>query len=245
MASAFDRSCAVCRFSQNSGPVPKYRPSRSAVSADKSRRSRKMSLMRLPGTPISSASCRALRPRGSKNSSRSTSPGCVRTRGILLASSMVINDLNIFGTGLAPAEANSPLVVNPDAPLAFSFAAQPFKTVSWRQTENFDPYRSIQHIQFSDGDILNAAPISVTYPLMEQPCGLPASKRFYHRSLLSKNLASVPLPSHRSSNQVHQVRQARQVHQFRHLGALEMIVICDTYRISFLEATPAHSGRRL
>ena len=50
--SAARKSCAACRFSQNSGELPKYRASRSAVSAVTPRLPLTMSLTRVAGTRI-------------------------------------------------------------------------------------------------------------------------------------------------------------------------------------------------
>ena len=73
-----ETSCLLWRFIQNSGPVPRYRPRRSAVSAEIARSPRNIDVMRFPGTRMASASWFALISLA-RSSSRSTTPGCVRT----------------------------------------------------------------------------------------------------------------------------------------------------------------------
>jgi hypothetical protein len=48
---------------------------------------------------------------------------------------MVINDLDVFGTCPCPAEADAPLVVDPDAVLALPIAAKHLESVSGRHTQ--------------------------------------------------------------------------------------------------------------
>jgi hypothetical protein len=45
---------------------------------------------------------------------------------------MVVYDLNVVRIALAPAKANSPLIVDPDAVLAFPIAPQGFQPVPWQ-----------------------------------------------------------------------------------------------------------------
>jgi hypothetical protein len=86
-------------LSQNSGVVPKYRARRSAVSAvtARGRFSRMIEPIRVAGTRSASASALADSPSGCMNSSRSTSPGCVRMRPGRVPLSVVIDDLDILG----------------------------------------------------------------------------------------------------------------------------------------------------
>src|SRR5579885_340599 len=106
---------------QNSALVPKYRPSRSAVSGVIARLPLTISLMRICGTPIALASAYWERPRGFRKSSRSTSPGCAGGKSaIVQISSMVVDDFDVVGVALAPAKANAPLIVDMDAMLPFA-----------------------------------------------------------------------------------------------------------------------------
>jgi hypothetical protein len=45
---------------------------------------------------------------------------------------MVVYDLNVVRIALAPAKANSPLIVDPDAVLAFPIAPQGFQPIPWQ-----------------------------------------------------------------------------------------------------------------
>ena len=74
------RSCAVCKFIQNSGEFLKYPAKRMAVSGVMPRFPRTNSLTRLMGMPSLLASSAWLRPNGSRNSCKRISPGCVAIR---------------------------------------------------------------------------------------------------------------------------------------------------------------------
>jgi len=69
------RSKSACSPSQNPSEVPKKAASRKAVSAVIPRFASTISLMRLGGTPVARASAFWLMSMGTRNSSRSTSPG--------------------------------------------------------------------------------------------------------------------------------------------------------------------------
>ena len=56
---------------------------------------------------------------------------------------MVINDFDVIRMAFLPVEAYPPLIVNPDAPLAFSLADKLFQAVSWRYTKKFQSCRSV------------------------------------------------------------------------------------------------------
>src|SRR6185369_541595 len=48
---------------------------------------------------------------------------------------VIVHDLYVFGITLFLVKAYSPLIVDPDAPLTFSFSLQSFQPVSWRDTQ--------------------------------------------------------------------------------------------------------------
>jgi hypothetical protein len=50
---------------------------------------------------------------------------------------MVINNFDIIGVAVPPVEAYPPLIVDPDAPLAFSLADKLFQPVSRRYAKKF------------------------------------------------------------------------------------------------------------
>ena len=74
-------------FNQNSALVPKNRDSRRAVSADTPRSPFTMAPIRVAGTRSANASAFTDIPNGFRNSSASTSPGCVVTRSSASTSS--------------------------------------------------------------------------------------------------------------------------------------------------------------
>ena len=75
-ARAVSISYRLCRFIQNSGPVPSTRPRRSAVSPLIPISSATMRSIRVRAIPHALATLPAVRSSGTMNSSRSTSPGC-------------------------------------------------------------------------------------------------------------------------------------------------------------------------
>jgi hypothetical protein len=67
---------------------------------------------------------------------------------------VVVNDLNLVRVSGAPAEANSPLIVDTDAVLLVSVAAQPFEAVSGRNPQVIQPLGGIEHSELSERDPL-------------------------------------------------------------------------------------------
>ena len=48
---------------------------------------------------------------------------------------MIVDDFDLKGVSVAPAEADPPLVVDPDAVLPFALARQAFQPIAWRGRE--------------------------------------------------------------------------------------------------------------
>jgi hypothetical protein len=176
MARAFVRSWLVCRFSQSSGVVPKYCERRIAVSAVMSRRSRRISVTRLAGTPIAIASCLAVMPNCTRNSSRKISPGCVRMRGIAVSQSVIIDDFDMIGTFFGPGEAEAPMVTDAQAPLPGSIAFKPFMSIARWLAQIVDPASRLQIIELAPGYPCESEPIRFTIASYEQPSGFRATK---------------------------------------------------------------------
>src|SRR5215471_973987 len=109
----------LCRSSQNRALLPKYRPSRTAVSAVIARRPLRMSVMRPDGTPRSSESRFVLSLRAC-NSRRSKRPGC--TGGT--SSFVIVDDFDVIGIALSEFKANAPGTVDGHCPLPFSVTFQ-------------------------------------------------------------------------------------------------------------------------
>ena len=81
---AIFRSYPVCRFSQNSGELPKNSDSRSAVSAEMPRRLLRISAIRLAETPIARANWFWEREYPLRNSSWKISPGRHRRKDVIV-----------------------------------------------------------------------------------------------------------------------------------------------------------------
>jgi len=62
---------------------------------------------------------------------------------------MVINDFDIIRMAVLPFEAYPPLIVDPDAPLAFSLTNQLFHPVSRRYAKKFQSCRAMDLGQFA------------------------------------------------------------------------------------------------
>jgi hypothetical protein len=64
---------------------------------------------------------------------------------------MVINNFDIIGMAVLPVEAYPPLIVDPDAPLAFSLADKLFQTVSRGYAKKFQICCAMDLGQFAKG----------------------------------------------------------------------------------------------
>jgi hypothetical protein len=65
---------------------------------------------------------------------------------------MIIDDFDVLWTLRGPPEANSPLVVDPNAVLAGPISSQGFEPVTWRHAKIGQLDRRIEHVQFPQGD---------------------------------------------------------------------------------------------
>src|SRR6185312_4768911 len=68
---------------------------------------------------------------------------------------MVVNDFNFMGVATLPEEADAPLVVDPDAVLAFAVALQGFQAIGWRNAEVIQGRRGIEHAELAARDLLD------------------------------------------------------------------------------------------
>src|SRR4051812_17649800 len=146
MSAPFSRSITaisywLCRSSQNCALLPKYRPSRSAVSAVIERRPLRMSVMRPDGTPRSNARRFALRLRVA-SSRLKRRPGWA-TGGMAL-SFMIIHDLDIVGVALAELEANAPSGIYGHRPLLPAFALELVESHAFQRAEVLQCLRNIE-----------------------------------------------------------------------------------------------------
>lgn len=65
---------------------------------------------------------------------------------------MVIDDLDIQGVAVLKAEADTPSIIDPHAPLTFAVATQGFQFVAGRDPEIFEGVSIVEHLQLSLGD---------------------------------------------------------------------------------------------
>jgi hypothetical protein len=66
---------------------------------------------------------------------------------------MIVGDLDIVSVAIAPHEANTELIIDPDAVLALSVAPQLFQPISGWRFEVIELNCSIDHRQFTECDI--------------------------------------------------------------------------------------------
>ena len=62
---------------------------------------------------------------------------------------MVIHNFNIVSVAVNPFEADTPLVIDPDAILTFTVPAQSFKPVAWRRKQVLKRFGSMEIIKFA------------------------------------------------------------------------------------------------
>jgi hypothetical protein len=90
---------------------------------------------------------------------------------------MVVDDLDIVGMAIVPFEADPPLVVDPDGPLAFPLAPQGLKPVSGRNPEIVQALRAVKQVQLAPCLPLDPAPPrhievieeTLCYPVPKRP----------------------------------------------------------------------------
>jgi len=113
----------TCRFSQNSGSIPKYLPRRNAVSAVISLLPCTIWLIRFAGTLMSFANLFWVISNGLRNSSNNMSPGVIGVNFFaMILPLVIINNFYVEGVFFWPYEAYTPLIVNSDTMLSVSFS---------------------------------------------------------------------------------------------------------------------------
>ncbi len=131
------------------------------------RRSLTISLIRLGGTPIVSASFRALIPVGIRKSSRKTSPGWQRI-GVMPIASMIVNDFDVSGAFFGPAKANPLLVIDPNAVLDLAAAFQRLKPVVRQSSKIRQVLGRLDHAEFSDRNFCRGSPSRRTFSKVKE-----------------------------------------------------------------------------
>src|SRR5699024_3006764 len=90
------------------------------------------------------------RPSGTMNSSRSISPGWMgRSFRAMTNASVVIDDFNIEGITIMPAETNAKLIVDANAVLASTVAFERLQPMARRNTRKVVCRRRVQLHQFA------------------------------------------------------------------------------------------------
>src|SRR5437667_5736794 len=106
--------------------------------------------IRVRGKPQTLASAPADMLRGTRNSSRSTSPGCMGLSFLVIAASslMVVHDFDLRRAFRRPNEAHPELVVNADRVLPLAIARQRLKAVAGRRPQVAKIARGVEIAQF-------------------------------------------------------------------------------------------------
>jgi hypothetical protein len=100
---------------------------------------------------------------------------------------MVINNFDIIGMAVPPVEAYSPLIVDPDAPLAFSLADKLFQPVSRRYAKKFQSCRAVDLGQFAKGHPMYVLRQTGYECALEDLFRILAAKRLDHGELLTRS----------------------------------------------------------
>jgi hypothetical protein len=95
-------------------------------------------------------------------------------------SSVIIHDFYVKRILALPAEANPPLVINPDAVLAFAVTFQRFQVVAVGHAQVVQSPGLMQQQKLSPGRPLNLRRQAPGRLVVEQPLSFPAGKAAYH-----------------------------------------------------------------
>lgn len=95
-------------------------------------------------------------------------------------SSLIVDDLNIECIAVAIAEADSPLVVDPDTPLPGAIPAQRLEAIRRRHAQILDPGRSIQLNQAHRRSLANLGRITARLPIFPEALRLAVGEASNH-----------------------------------------------------------------
>ena len=95
---------------------------------------------------------------------------------------MIIDNLYVISVAGAPPEADTPLIVDPDAVLAGSIALQGFEPVSWRHPQKVEGCGGIDLQQLSMRDPLYVGRKATAVLATKQPLGFLVRKILDHLS---------------------------------------------------------------
>jgi hypothetical protein len=105
--------------------------------------------------------------------------------------SVVVNNFNVIGVPVFPVEADSPLVVNTDTPLAFSFASELLKPVRRRDAEEFQGCCSMELRQFPKANPLNVRRQPGRKRTLKYFLCILGPERLYHAPILTSGVTIV------------------------------------------------------
>jgi hypothetical protein len=98
---------------------------------------------------------------------------------------MVINDLNVVRITVFPDKADAPLLVDPDAVLAFSVMMQSFQMIGWWNPQGLKNARCVDYLKFDHCRTLYILRQFCGEPSIKELFGFLTFKGFDHGSMLS------------------------------------------------------------
>lgn len=97
---------------------------------------------------------------------------------------MIIHDFDFIGIARVPSEADAPLIVDPDAMLAFTVPFQSFEPVARWGCHLFEMLGRVQLLQLAQRHSRNRAKPAMASCLEQLPCGSVAVGPDHHLSIL-------------------------------------------------------------
>jgi len=92
---------------------------------------------------------------------------------------VVVDDLDVVGVPVAPNEAETPLVVDPDTVLSRSVTVQCFQAISRRRRQVSQSCRAVQLPKLPARDVLDCLKTPAWQPLVKSP-GFRGAERLNH-----------------------------------------------------------------
>jgi hypothetical protein len=96
---------------------------------------------------------------------------------------VVVDDFDAIRVTLLPFEADSPLIIDPNAILSLAITVQPLQLVSWRAAQVIKRFRCIQQQKFSQGRTVYVAEDLPGESSIEDLLAFPATKALDHGTL--------------------------------------------------------------
>lgn len=99
---------------------------------------------------------------------------------------MVVGDLDIVGIAIFPAEADSPMVIDPDAPLTGAIAGKLLQPIAGRDAKKVEGGSGAELFQLALGDALHILGKFRRKPAVEKLFGFFAGEGFDHRVIVTQ-----------------------------------------------------------